>query len=74
MRICPCRKSPSSLASRARACGTISAKTGLIRRFEGTRRILEAIYRQAKEIGELTEGKPQRTAWQIMREIDSLED
>ena len=29
---------------------------------------------QAKEIGELTEGKPQRTAWQIMREIDSLED
>ena len=41
---------------------------------EGTRRILEAIYRQAKEIGELTEGKPQRTAWQIMREIDSLED
>ena len=52
----------------------IEEKTGLIRRFEGTRRILEAIYRQAKEIGELTEGKPQRTAWQIMREIDSLED
>ena len=52
----------------------IEEKTGLIRRFEGTRRALEAIYRQAKEIGELTEGKPQRTAWQIMREIDSLED
>ena len=52
----------------------IEEKTGLIRRLEGTRRILEAIYRQAKEIGELTEGKPQRTAWQIMREIDSLED
>lgn len=52
----------------------IEEKTGLIRRFEGTRRALESIYRQAEEIGSLTSGKPQGIARQIMQEIDRLEE
>ena len=52
----------------------IEEKTGLIRRFEGTRRALETIYRQAEEISGLTEGRAQESARQIMREIDQLEE
>ena len=52
----------------------IEAKTGLIRRFEGTRHTLESIYKQAQEIGELTEGSAQGLARDIMREIEELED
>ena len=52
----------------------IEEKTGLIRRFEGTRRMLEAIRKQAEKIGELTEGSAKGLALQIMREIDQLEE
>ena len=52
----------------------IEEKTGLIRRFEGTRRALEAIHKQAEQIGELTEGSAKGLALQIIREIDRLEE
>ena len=52
----------------------IEEKTGLIRRFEGTRRTLEAIRKQAEEIRELTEGSAKGLALQIMREIEELEE
>ena len=52
----------------------IEEKTGLIRRFEGTRRALEAIRRQAETIGEATEGSVQGLAREIVREIDRLEE
>lgn len=52
----------------------LEEKTGLIRRFEGTRRVLEAVYKQAERIGELTEGSIQGLAHQIMREIEQLEE
>ena len=46
----------------------------LIRRFEGTRHALENIRRQAEEIGELTEGRAQGLAQEIVREIEQLEE
>ena len=52
----------------------IEEKTGLIRRFEGTRRTLEAIRRLSEEIGELTEGRAQGLAQEIVREIEQLEE
>ena len=52
----------------------IEEKTGLIRRFEGTRRALDAIYKQAEEIAALTEGRAQDIAREITREIDRLEE
>lgn len=52
----------------------IEEKTGLIRRFEGTRRALETIYRQAGDIAALTEGQAQDKARGIMLEIDRLEE
>ena len=52
----------------------IEEKTGLIRRFEGTRHALENIRRQAEEIGELTEGRAQGLAQEIVREIEQLEE
>ena len=52
----------------------IEEKTGLIRRFEGTKRTLEAIKKQAEQIGEMTEGSAKGLAQEIVREIDSLED
>jgi len=52
----------------------IEEKTGLIRRFEGTRRALEAIKKQAERISELTEGSAQGLALQIIREIEQLEE
>ena len=52
----------------------IEEKTGLIRRFEGTRRALETIRRQAEAIGAATEGSVQGLAREIVREIDRLEE
>ena len=56
------------------AMAEVEEKTGLIRRCEGTRRMLEAIHKQAEQIGELTEGSAKGLALQIMREIDQLEE
>ena len=52
----------------------IEEKTGLIRRFEGTRRTLDAIKRQAEQIGKMTEGSAKGLAQEIVREIDRLEE
>ncbi len=52
----------------------IEQKTGLIQRFEGTRRSLMRIRQQAEEIETLTEGQAKAIACQIMREIDNLEE
>jgi Uncharacterized protein conserved in bacteria len=52
----------------------IEEKTGLIRRFENTKRALEAIARRAEEIGDLTEGRAKELARQIAEEIERLEE
>ena len=52
----------------------IEEKTGLIRRFEGTRQTLKKIAAQAEEIEGLTEGRPQEIARGIRREIDRIEE
>ena len=52
----------------------IEEKTGLIRRFEGTKQTLMAIRSQAQQIGSLTEGQPREIAGRILAEIDRLEE
>ena len=52
----------------------IEEKTGLIRRRENTRRALETIRKQAEEIGNLTRGRAQDIARDILREIEQLEE
>ena len=52
----------------------IEEKTGLIRRFEGTKRALETIRKQAEEIGGLTQGRAREIAQAIVHEIEQLED
>lgn len=49
-------------------------KTGLIRRFTETRRVLEEVSRRAGRIALLTEGRAHELAGQIVREIEALED
>ena len=52
----------------------IEEKTGLIRRFEGTRRMLEAIHKQAEQIGELTEGEAHELAGEALHDLKELRD
>ena len=52
----------------------IEEKTGLIRRFEGTKRALETIRKQAEEIGGLTQGPAREIAQTIVHEVKQLED
>lgn len=52
----------------------IEEKTGLIRRFEGTRQTLKKIRAQAEEIGRLTEGRPREIAREIGRELGRIEE
>ncbi len=52
----------------------IEEKTGLIRRFEGTKRALETVRKQAEEIGGLTQGRAREIAQAIVHEIEQLED
>ena len=52
----------------------IEEKTGLIRRFQGTRETLNTIRRQAEQIGSLTQGRPREIAGEILRQIDGLEE
>ena len=52
----------------------IEEKTGLIRRFQGTRETLNTIRRQAEQIGSLTQGRPREIAEEILRQLDGLEE
>ena len=52
----------------------IEEKTGLIRRFEGTRQTLRRVRIQAEKIGELTDGEAKSIAGQITDEIDRIEE
>ena len=52
----------------------IEEKTGLIRRFERTRRALGLIAERAREIAAQTEGRPQEIARQIMSEVERIEE
>ena len=52
----------------------IEEKTGLIRRFEGTRQTLKDIRAKAERIGEMTSGETNRLAGQIVDEIDRIEE
>ncbi len=52
----------------------IEEKTGLIRRFERTRHALGFIAERARVIAELTEGRPQEIARQIMSEVERIEE
>ena len=52
----------------------IEEKTGLIRRFERTRRALGVIRGRAEQISEAGDGSAKALALEIMREIDRLEE